>query len=185
MSGSPNHAGVWLVAVAVGAAIWWGSRSPDPPPPPVASTRSDSTPARPSPITVYVAGWVSRPGLVELSEGARLADAIAAAGGLLPGAEVAAVNLAAPLMDGEQVTVPGPAGDSVETRVPEGDLRIDLNRATAAELDELPGIGPVIAERIVAYRADNGPFGAVEDLLDVPGIGEAKLADLRDLVVVR
>ena len=100
---------------------------------------------------------------------------------------VAAVNGAAePLIDGSQVIVPGPAtapdGTASES-VPSGDGRIHLNRATAAELDDLPGIGPVIAERIVAHRSEHGPFRAVEDLLDVPGIGEAKLATLRDLVV--
>jgi competence protein ComEA len=115
-----------------------------------------------------------------------VADAIAAAGGVLPGALIEAINLAEPLTDGSQVIVPGPAtapDGTASATVPSGDGRIHLNRATAAELDDLPGIGPVIAERIVAHRSEHGPFRAVEDLLDVPGIGEAKLANLRDLVV--
>jgi competence protein ComEA len=104
----------------------------------------------------------------------------------LPGGLTEAINLAEPVVDGMQVLVPGPEtppngtdGSGGTT----GDGRIHLNRATAAELDDLPGIGPVIAERIVAHRTEHGPFTAVEDLLDVPGIGEAKLASLRDLVV--
>ncbi len=134
-------------------------------------------------MTVHVGGWVATPGLVELVEGARVADAIAAAGGTLPGAGIAALNLAATLVDGEQVLVPGPEGsDSTEAASGEGGGPIQLNRATAAELDELPGIGPVIAQRIVDYRETKGPFQTVEDLLDVPGIGEAKLASIRDLV---
>ncbi len=134
-------------------------------------------------LTVHVGGWVANPGLVELLQGARVADAIAAAGGTLPGAAIDALNLAAALVDGEQVIVPGPAGsDSTEAAAGEGGGPIHLNRATAAELDELPGIGPVIAQRIVDYRETKGPFETVEDLLDVPGIGEAKLASIRDLV---
>jgi competence protein ComEA len=97
-----------------------------------------------------------------------------------------AINLAEPVVDGMQVLVSGPETPPVGTEgsgssPSEGPLH--LNRATAAELDNLPGIGPVIAERIVAHRTEHGPFTAVEDLLDVPGIGEAKLASLRDLVV--
>ena len=136
-------------------------------------------------LTVHVGGWVARPGLVELPTDSRVADAIAAAGGVLPGALTEAINLAEPLIDGTQVIVPGPTADSGADfgAGPADDSRVHLNRATAAELDDLPGIGPVIAERIIAHRTEHGPFRAVEDLLDVPGIGEAKLASLRDLVV--
>jgi competence protein ComEA len=85
-----------------------------------------------------------------------------------------------------QIIVPGPDDPAIDESSPErsSDGRIQLNRATAIELDDLPGIGPVIAERIVAYRTANGPFSTIEDLLAVPGIGEAKLASLRDLVIV-
>ena len=134
-------------------------------------------------MTVHVGGWVATPGLVELAEGARVADAIAAAGGTLPGAR-AALNLAATLVDGEQVLVPGPEGSASSLAATgDGGGPIHLNRATATELDALPGIGPVIAQRIVDHRETRGPFQTVEDLLDVPGIGEAKLASIRELVV--
>ncbi|HKZ20991.1 MAG TPA: ComEA family DNA-binding protein [Acidimicrobiia bacterium] len=181
----PQGVAVWMVLViAVGAGWWWGGRPSTPVP--VATTSLPTSETLGSKLTVHVGGWVARPGLVELAAGARVADAIAAAGGVLPGALTEAINLAEPLTDGSQVVVAGPATppDGAESPAgPAGDGRIHLNRATAAELDDLPGIGPVIAERIVAHRSEHGPFRAVEDLLDVPGIGEAKLADLRDLVV--
>ena len=135
-------------------------------------------------ITVHVAGLVSHPGLVDLPEGSRVGDAVAAAGGLLPGARADLINLAAAIADGQQIVVPGAGGELPATGATVADGKIHLNQATAAELDALPGVGPVIAERIVSYRDANGPFQAVEDLLDVPGIGEAKLADIRDHVQV-
>lgn len=134
-----------------------------------------------SALTIHVGGWVAKPGLVEVAGGSRVADAIAAAGGTLPGADLSALNLASVLIDGEQIVVSPPSGASTASeQADHGPIR--LNSATAAELDELPGVGPVIAQRIVDFREANGPFGAVEDLLDVPGIGEAKLASLADLV---
>jgi competence protein ComEA len=175
----------WMVLLAVVAAGWWWSgRPPDSPPP---LTSASTLPAiAADTVTVHVGGWVARPGLVDLPADARVADAIAAAGGALPGGLTEAINLAEPVIDGMQVLVPGPdtppdgTGGSARTT---GEGRIHLNRATASELDALPGIGPVIAERIVAHRTEHGPFTTVEDLLDVSGIGEAKLASLRDLVV--
>ena len=119
------------------------------------------------------------PGVVKLSEGSIVADAVEAAGGFRAGASPHTLNLAAPLARGDQVYVPGPDQTS-PTRVEDG--VVTVNRATASELEELPGVGPVLAERIVAYREANGPFQQVEDLLDVPGIGESKLASLRDMV---
>ncbi|MGH8958686.1 MAG: helix-hairpin-helix domain-containing protein [Acidimicrobiia bacterium] len=176
---------VWMVlVVAVGVGWWWGGRPPESSPPPaeVALQPAEVT-AR---MTVHVGGWVARPGLIDLPANARVADAISAAGGALPGALTEAINLAEPLIDGTQIIVPGPesaGGGADSVGSPPDDGRIHLNRATAEELDALPGIGPVIAERIIAHRTEQGPFTAVEDLLDVPGIGEAKLATLRDLVV--
>jgi competence protein ComEA len=138
-------------------------------------------------FVVYVSGWVSTPGVVEVVEGAIVADAIAAAGGAIQGALLDAVNLARPLTEGEHVQIPGPGesqpggsgapGDS-------GDGLIPINQADASALEELPGVGPVLAERIVAHREANGAFEVVEDLLDVPGIGEAKLASMRDVISV-
>jgi competence protein ComEA len=118
-----------------------------------------------------------------MAEDAIVADAIKAAGGFRPGADSDAVNLAASLSDGQQVIVPGPSG-AVAGPTATGDGKIAINRATAAELDALPGVGPVLAERIVAHRDQHGPFATVEDLLQVSGIGEAKLASIRDLVSV-
>jgi competence protein ComEA len=138
-------------------------------------------------IEVHVGGWVVSPGVVAIPEGSIVADAIAAAGGLRPGASGDSVNLAAPVMPGQQIIVPGP-GDSggAPTDVAgsgAGGL-VAINRATAAELETLPGVGPVLAARIVAHREQNGPFTEVEDLLQVSGIGESKLAAIRDLIVV-
>lgn len=138
-------------------------------------------------VTVHVVGPVVRPGVVVLPEGARVADAIAACGGLTAGADSAAVNLARLLVDGEKIDtaepaapVGGPAGDPASTSAP----LIDLNSADLDQLQELPGVGPVLAGRIVAYRREHGRFGSVDQLQEVPGIGAARLADLAPLVTV-
>lgn len=165
------------VAVIVGA--WLGATERASPAFPESSQAT--TPPKQT-IEVHVAGWVDSPGVVQLSEGSLVVEAIEAAGGLRPGARVEGINLAAQIQDGEQVFVPGPEGAGVEEDPADGVLA--LNRATATELERLPGVGPVLAERIVAHREENGPFGDVEDLLDVPGIGESKLGALRDLVRV-
>lgn len=166
-----------LVVLAVAAGVWLGvPRVTDDRPPILAAGPVSSGP---SVITVHVAGWVVKPGLVALPEGARVADAVAAAGGFRPGANLAGVNLAAAAVDGSLVEVPGP--DAVTPVVPgsNGDGLVDLNRAGVDELEGLPGVGPVLAERIVAYRTEHGPFQAIEDLLSVTGIGERKLESLR------
>ncbi|MEX2323665.1 MAG: ComEA family DNA-binding protein [Acidimicrobiia bacterium] len=173
-------AGASLASLAVvGALILW----PSPQAPPVVERLT--TPARtatPGTIVVHVSGAVARPGLIALPEGARVADAIAAAGGALPSASLTALNLAAPVAGGHRVVVPeegtspGAAGG---TGGP-----ISVNLATADELEGLPGVGPVLAQRIVEHRERYGPFGVVEDLLDVTGIGEAKLAAIRDHITV-
>ena len=146
------------------------------------SSRSSTTSgAAEATIAVHVSGWVVSPGVVELGEGALVADAVAAAGGIRPGALVGGINLAAEVAAGEQVLVPGPQEvDIGQEAKADGTLR--LNSATSTELQSLPGVGPVLAERIVAFRDEHGPFGAVEDLLEVPGIGEAKLEAIREIV---
>jgi competence protein ComEA len=136
-----------------------------------------------------VVGQVARPGLVTLPVGARVADAVAAAGGLLPEADPAAVNLAAVVTDGEQVAVgvpgapagPTPSGGGAGAT---GQGPVNLNTATAAELDGLPGIGPVLAQRIVDYRSQQGRFTSVDQLDDVPGIGPTLYARLAGSVTV-
>jgi competence protein ComEA len=136
-------------------------------------------------VDVHVAGWVVSPGVVSIPEGSIVADAVAAAGGMRTGAAAETLNLAAPVADGDQIVVPGP-GDKTSSGAPGspgvGDGLLSLNTATADELQELPGVGPVLAERIVSHRDIVGRFDTVEDLLEVSGIGEAKLAALRELV---
>ncbi|HZO96906.1 MAG TPA: ComEA family DNA-binding protein [Gaiellaceae bacterium] len=138
-------------------------------------------------VVVDVAGAVRRPGLYRLPRGARIADALARAGGPAAGADVALVNLAAPLADGEQVLVParsGPAGPAAPGPAPASPAApVDLNSASAEQLDALPGIGPVTAEKIVAYRQAHGPFRSVDELDAIPGIGPARIENLRGLVV--
>lgn len=132
-------------------------------------------------IVVHVAGQVASPGVYELASGARLADAIEAAGGALETARLDAVNLARLVADGEQVLVPaqGEGGGGVAA-----DGRINLNTANASELESLPGIGPVLAERIVADRERSGPYGSVNDLARVSGIGPSILAALAEEATV-
>jgi len=130
-------------------------------------------------LVVHVAGAVRQPGLYRLAEGKRVADAVARAGGATAPADTAAINLAAPLADGMQVLVP--------KRVPGGgggatSARVSLSSATAAELDALPGIGPVTAQKILDYRSEHGGFRSVDDLDAIPGIGPARVEQLRDVV---
>jgi competence protein ComEA len=139
-------------------------------------------------VVVSVVGMVARPGLVTLPTGSRVADALQAVGGLLPEADPASINLAALVSDGEQIAVgvpgaPGPAPGAGPAEGAAG-ARVNLNTASAGELDALPGIGPVLAERIVAHRTAQGPFTSVDQLDDVPGIGPAIAAELAELVTV-
>ena len=138
-------------------------------------------------LVVHVVGAVRRPGLYRLRDGARIADAVRRAGGSLREADLAALNLAAPLVDGVQVlvpsrvaTVPG-AASSPGTGVA-GASVVSLSSATVEELDELPGVGPITAQKIVDHRAEHGPFASVDDLDAVPGIGPTRIEQLRDLV---
>ncbi len=167
----------------------------------VASPGPDGAGPVGGPVVVHVAGAVRTPGVVQLQAGDRVADALDAAGGPTADASLASLNLARPLVDGEQVLVPtvdevtagaagvpgaaggaGPAGAGGAV-LPDG--RLDLNSATAAELEELPGVGPVLAGRIIAHRDEHGPFAEAAQLREVSGIGEATWASLRDLVGVR
>ncbi len=147
-------------------------------------------------VVVHVAGRVARPGVYRLRTGARGADAVAAAGGAMPDADTSAVNLAAPLKDGQQLVLPaagapsGPAGTQGGSAAPvtagggarAPGAKVDLNTADAAALDALPGVGPSTAKKIVDDREANGPFKTAEDLLRVAGIGPKKFDALKDLV---
>jgi competence protein ComEA len=133
-------------------------------------------------VTVHVSGRVVSPGVVDVPADAIVADVVDAAGGALPDARIDSVNLAAPVAAGEHIVIPGPDGGADEVEATTGDGVVSLNQATVGDLETLPGVGPVLAERIVAYRDEHGRYQTVEDLLEVPGIGEAKLAAMRDLV---
>lgn len=139
------------------------------------------------PLLVHITGDVRRPGVVRLPAGSRVEDAVEAAGGMRRGGDVGGTNLARLLVDGERIDVGGAASAQVTTADPSvgsGSVPVDLNTATAAQLDELPGIGPVTAAKIVAWRAANGRFTIVDELLEVSGIGPATLAELRPHVRV-
>jgi competence protein ComEA len=164
--------------------------------PPSASAESAEAgrPAVPTSVTVHVVGAVARPGVYALPAGARCADAVAAAGGLLGPADQSAVNLARVVADGEQIVVPvvgeAPAGGALGAggRGGAGAVsggKVDLNTATVADLDTLPGVGPATAAKIVADREENGPFRTPEDLMRVPGIGAKRFDVLKGLVSVR
>lgn len=217
-----------VVAVAIATPIaavvvWWMVRLPAPPvenfipmAPTVTSPASAlDTPANgvlspldtlaPTRIAIHVVGAVQQPGVYHLVVGARGDDALRAAGGPTRDADVRRVNLAAPLMDGQQFVVPR-VGERLTTTVPSlgsvvggqsaGDtgtnpsvnlsapLQVDLNQATVAELDQLPGVGPSTARAIIDHRTRHGPFASVDDLLAVRGIGPAKLAELKPFVRV-
>lgn len=146
-----------------------------------------------TPVVVHVVGQVRRPGLVRLDKGARVADAVAAAGGATGRAELAAINLARPVVDGEQIVVPAP-GEVVPSvglgagrgEGPGADPPgpVDLNTAGLADLDALPGIGPVLAQRILDWRAEHGRFTSVDELGEVVGIGDRLLQQLLSRVAV-
>ena len=139
------------------------------------------------PLVVHVAGAVRAPGIYRLRAGARVADAVRRAGGARRRADLSAVNLASELQDGRQVLVPlraaGGGAAAVAGATAPG-VPLDLNTATVEQLDELDGIGPATAQQIVSYREAHGGFGSVEELDQVPGIGETRLAALRDKVRV-
>jgi competence protein ComEA len=168
----PKAALSLAVALAlVVALVWWSARPPD------ASASAGDPVGLASvstlPLVVDVAGAVASPGVMELPAGARVRDAIGAAGGFLDGADRSSINLARPLVDGEQVYVPVAGEDRAGP--------VNVNGADAAALEALPGIGPVLAERIVADRAANGPFVSIQDLDRVSGIGPSLVARLAGL----
>ena len=182
-----------LLAVAVAfAGVLLASRLVNTPRGTIAAPASGVRPVVVTTVAVTVvdvAGAVRRPGVYRLAKGARVADAIERAGGPTRRADVALVNLAAPVVDGQQIVVPRrlrggigapPAAGGASTAL---SGPISLSSATVEQLDELPGIGPVTAQKIVTYRAEHGPFTSVDQLDAIPGIGPARLEDLRGLVI--
>ncbi|WP_235529044.1 helix-hairpin-helix domain-containing protein [Phycicoccus sp. Root101] len=165
-------------------------------------------------LTVHVVGQVRKPGVITLPAGSRVADAVARAGGAVRGADLAAVNLARLLVDGEQIRIPKPGESALPAGAGTGNVggagsgsgpgsgpgggatgggtgaagapgaKVDLNRATAAELEELPGVGPVLAQRILDWRTEHGRFASVDELGEVSGIGEKIFAQLQPKVTV-
>jgi competence protein ComEA len=184
----------FLAVTLGGAGLWYVRSLPRPvevATAPSGGTASAPASASPSPevvVLVDVAGWVRRPGVYEFTEGARVIDAIDAAGGARSGAVLEALNLAAPLTDGTQILVPregqeGVAPAPVTGGAVAGGL-VNVNSAIATELEELPGIGEVIAQRIIDYRTENGPFATVDERVDVSGLGDAILEYIREIVTV-
>jgi competence protein ComEA len=198
-------------AVLLGGIAWFVLK-PSPVPidayvPRITTVSATSSPMSPAIITVHVAGAVNSPGVYRLPSSARVVDAVASAGGALRSADLESINLAQTITDTEQIYIPvkkvsrprvttaprlrpqrttpttapviiGGSAGAQPTRL------INLNTATASELDSLTGVGPSTAKAIIAYRTKKGVFSKVEDLLNVPGIGPAKLAALRDQVTV-
>ena len=158
-------------------------------------------------ITVHIMGQVSNPGVVSLKEGARVIDAINTAGGMLEEADMSKINLAYVLEDGQKIYIPSikekerdvyitkENGDNVITggksesvnagKTKEGKMMININTATQAELEQLPGIGAAIASRIVSYRNENGSFKSLEDIKNVSGIGNAKFNNIKNYISVK
>jgi len=200
-----------LVACAVVAGVVWyqvGVGGADDPPPSregvTGSTSAGTTPGTsdggaPTPaeardvLVVHVAGAVTQPGVVELQQGSRVIDAVEAAGGAVADADLDRLNLAAKLADGQRVLVQrvgepavpsmSPDGSSAPGE-PEGGGLINVNTASAVELEQLPGIGPALAAAIISERQRRGGFRSVQELRDVRGIGEKRFADIADLVTV-
>lgn len=163
-----------------------GSPVAQPPTPGASASSSSSAPAE---VVVDVAGKVRRPGLVRAKPGSRVADVLALAGGALPGVDLTSLNLARQVADGEQILVgipggappspPGPGGTPTSSASP-----VDLNKATLAELEGLPGVGPVLAQRILDWRTEHGRFTAVDELQEVSGVGAKKFESLKPHVRV-
>jgi competence protein ComEA len=173
-----------LFGLFLAALVWVVSRNPS----------GEAVILRPvpteKPVIVHITGAVPRPGVYALPQGARLQDAISAAGGFLAEAEKSQLNLAALLEDGSRLDVPFVEGASpiIGTPVPAVVTAttelIDINTAGNAELEELPGIGPTTAQRIIEYREQNGPFVSTEDIINVPGIGPGTYERIKDLITV-
>lgn len=189
--------GVLCVGLVAGAAFAYARSLPRSTP---RSLASPIAPASPAPsatqsggLVVHVAGAVQTPGVFTLPAGARVIDGLRAAGGAAPGADLSSINLARPLADGERVYIPR-RGETPPPEVAGGGQapsgggssggKVNLNSATSAELEALPGIGQVLAQRIVDYRTQHGPFRSVRDLLKVEGIGEKKFDSIKDHVTV-
>jgi len=173
-----------LFGLFLAALVWVVSRNP----------RGEAVILRPvpteKPVIVHITGAVPRPGVYALPQGARVQDAISASGGFLAEAEKSQINLAALLEDGEKLDIPFMEGASPVLATPGATVvavtteLININTASVAELDTLPSIGPTLAQRIIDYREQNGPFISIEDIIDVPGIGAGNFERFKDMITV-
>jgi competence protein ComEA len=190
-----SRAEIALLGIAVvGAGLVVVVRSSDPPAPPVervvATTEPEASPSPTGQVVVHVSGQVTTPGVYELPEGSRVQDAIGAAGGALGEADANALNLAAVLADGQKITVPKPgeavpaAGGGTAADSGGTPAKVNLNHATQAQLEELPGVGPVLAQRILTHRQTKGRFTSPRQLLEVSGFGPKKYESLKDQIAV-
>jgi competence protein ComEA len=181
-----------VVVVAAGVVAWRLRPVTDPVEPPRVPAAAPSAPpsaSAGSELVISVVGKVRHPGVVRVPAGSRVADAVRAAGGVLPGADLGLLNQARRLVDGEQIAVGvTPPPDAGGVGAPGGSAnpasKVNLNTATADQLDTLPGVGPTLAGRIISFRTEHGGFRSVGQLKQVSGIGDARYADLRDLVTV-
>ena len=179
-----------LLGLLLAGGIWHTARPP----------QGESVELRPAPtpkpIRVHIAGAIVRPGVYELPEDSRVLDVVETAGGFVAEADKTALNLAALVEDAERLDIPYVAGFTpeaesgfvvVSTGTPSasaGEGLVNINTASLNELDTLPGIGPTTAQRIIDYRNENGPFGSIEDIVNVSGIGPATYEELKDLITV-
>lgn len=178
------YVGVLLVALTLAGRLAFHSNEEGGQVIQSAALRAEPAPARK--LLVHVVGAVRAPGLYRLDEGSRIDDAITAAGGPKPKAALDLVNLASPVADGQQIVVPvrGREGTASASSPPGAvpGQRVHLNTATLEQLDALPGIGPITAQKILDYRTEHGAFSSVEELDAVPGIGPTRLGELVELV---
>jgi competence protein ComEA len=182
---------VGLVVAGVGLSVTLLSWPDSEPAATAPAVVPEASAAAPTMIVVSVAGAVNEPGIVELEAGARVADAIEAAGGMTEGADPGFLNLARVVADGDLVAVPDASASGAAVPAPAGESGaagtgglVNINVASAEELDALKGIGPVLAERIIEYREANGSFQSLDELSEVSGIGSALLEQLRDQVTL-
>lgn len=165
------------------------------PPASAAATPAGSTPGAPPEFVVHVCGAVRSPGVIRLSRGSRVADALELAGGATSKADLAAVNLAARVADGQQIFVPeraragfasgaSVAAGGVSGGAPSAGSLVNINTASLSELDALQGVGPATAQRIIDYRMANGGFRTIDEIKNVPGIGDARFAAIKDAITV-